>query len=96
MHDLPIKGIGKATQKSEHNQTPYIHKRYSFLAVFSHTNPAPYTIVRSLQGVPQTLVFCVAAILGDLTGSLWLVPSEVVKLQMQVIAIVVVEAKYRA
>lgn len=37
-----------------------------------------------MQRVPQTLVFCVAAILGDLTGSLWLVPSELIKLQMQV------------
>lgn len=37
-----------------------------------------------IQRVPQALTFCAAAILGDLTGSLWLVPSEVVKVQMQV------------
>lgn len=36
------------------------------------------------QFVSPALVYCAAAILGDLTGSLWLVPSEVVKVQTQV------------
>ncbi|CAN0058569.1 unnamed protein product [Ectocarpus sp. 12 AP-2014] len=33
--------------------------------------------------LPRAITFCLAAVLGDMTGSLWLVPSEVVKVQMQ-------------
>lgn len=38
----------------------------------------------AIQNVPRAMTFCAAAILGDVTGSLWLVPSELVKIQMQV------------
>lgn len=45
---------------------------------------APTTTIWPSQEVPHAVTFCAAAILGDMTGSLWLVPSEVVKVQMQV------------
>mmetsp|Transcript_3863 Transcript_3863/g.5739 ORF Transcript_3863/g.5739 Transcript_3863/m.5739 type:complete len:459 (-) Transcript_3863:334-1710(-) len=38
---------------------------------------------KSLTGINQTFIYLIAACMGDITGSFWLVPSEVVKQKMQ-------------
>eukprot|EP00752_Nemacystus_decipiens_P009615 g8592.t1 len=40
-------------------------------------------LLKRFPDIPHAVTFCAAAVLGDMTGSLWLVPSEVVKVQMQ-------------
>ncbi|CAM9157606.1 unnamed protein product [Hapterophycus canaliculatus] len=40
-------------------------------------------MLKRFPEVSPAITFCAAAVLGDMTGSLWLVPSEVVKVQMQ-------------
>lgn len=74
---LRLKGIFKGVSGSLVGQVPYGVLTFGSYEMYKRS------LLRRLPNVKPILVYALAAVMGDLTGSGWLCPSEVVKQQMQ-------------
>lgn len=74
---LRLQGIYKGVGGSLIGQVPYGVLTFGSYEVYKKT------LLEKFPNVKPAIIYALSAILGDLTGSGWLCPSEVVKQQMQ-------------
>jgi len=74
---LRLTGLYKGVAGSLFGQVPY------GVLTFGSYEMYKTTLLNALPNVKPVLVYALSAVLGDITGSGWLCPSEVIKQQMQ-------------
>lgn len=77
INPLRLEGLYKGVGGSLIGQVPYGVLTFGSYEIYKEA------LLKRLPTTPPTLVYALSAVLGDVTGSGWLCPSEVVKQQLQ-------------
>mmetsp|Transcript_229 Transcript_229/g.440 ORF Transcript_229/g.440 Transcript_229/m.440 type:complete len:437 (-) Transcript_229:347-1657(-) len=72
-----VAALYKGCPESLFGQIPYGMLTFGSYEVYKEL------LAKNFPQIPKTLTYFISAIFGDITGSFWLVPSEIVKLKMQ-------------